>query len=82
MFLIQNRHFQIFSSLKPNLGKELECWESAINYDHNLPMNITIFPSEFMAQQTINNILAFRSDLNNKEELKVVPFSEYFKGKI
>lgn len=83
MFLIVNENRQTFSRLTANDALIYsEHWSDKIQLDHELPMNITIFPNEGIAGSVINNILACRvvNALPNKlERLIVVPFVEYFK---
>lgn len=83
MFLIMNQNHQAFSRVTASDAFiYIEHWVSKIDFDHNLPLNITIYPSEGMAQTVINNILACRSvkdERNKNEVLSIVPFNEFFK---
>lgn len=83
MFLIVNENNQVFSRYTPNNGLYVEQWADKIDLDNMIPIQISIYPHEGIAQSTINNILSYRSgnSLPNKNEtLKIVPFNEYFKG--
>jgi len=77
MFVIVNENNGAFSQFIPNLGTFLEVWVYLPDYHQNLPINVTIYPSEGIAQSTINNILSNRNQNNKNENLKIVPLVEW-----
>lgn len=83
MFFIVNENNQVFSRYIPNNMLYMEMWSDKIDLDNMIPIQISIYPHEGIAQSTINNLISYRSgnSLPNKNEtLKIVPFNEYFKG--
>lgn len=85
MFLIVNENNQVFSRLTSFSMLGSENWVSKIELDHMVPIQVTIYPDESTATSTINNLQAFRKQFGmntrrQKENLRVIPFTEYFKG--
>ena len=82
MYLIVNQKNQAFSKLTASDAfVYVEHWVEN-EFSFNLPINVTIYPSQGMAMSTITNILACRSvkdETNKNEILNIVPFNKYFK---